>query len=74
MKSINTKVPFELSVRKRLHASVSNLLLSNQNVVNARGISTMRECVFVTPFAVDGNQVLRSQNLLQDMAILVHIG
>ena len=34
----------------------------------------MRECVLVTPFTVNGNQVLRSQDLLQDMAVLVHIG
>ena len=74
MRSTNAKVPLELSVRERLHASVLNLRLSNQNVVNARGMSTMSKCVLITPFTVNGNQVLRSQNLLQDMAVLVHIG
>ena len=74
MRSTNAKVPFELSVRDRLHASVLNLRLSNQNVINARGMSTMRKCVLITPFTVNGNQVLRSQNLLQDMGVLVHIG
>ena len=73
MRSTDAKVPFELDVRDRLHASNLNLRLSNQNVVNAGGMSTMRKGVLTTPFTVNGNQVLSSQKLLQDIAVRVYI-
>ena len=49
MRSTDAKVPFELGVRDRLHASVLHLRLSNQNVVYARGMSTMRKMCFDNP-------------------------
>ena len=33
----------------------------------------MCECVLIAPFTVNGYQVLSSQELLQDMAVRVHI-
>ena len=61
VRSTDAKIPFELGVRNRLHTAILNLLLSNQNVVNAGGMNTMRKGVLITPFAVDGNQDLSSQ-------------
>ena len=74
VRSIDAKVPFELGVRDRLHAAILNLRLSNQNVVNAGGMNTMRKGRLIFPFTVNSNQVLSSQKLLQDMAVRVHIG
>ena len=34
----------------------------------------MSKSVLITPFTVNGNEVLITQELLQDMAVSVHIG
>ena len=73
MRSIDAKVPFELGICDRLHATILYLRLSNQDVVYTWGMCAMCECVLIAPFTVNGYQVLSSQELLQDMAVRVHI-
>ena len=74
VRSTEAKIPFESRVRERLHAAKLNLRLSNQYVVYSRGMVAMSKSVLIAPFTIKSNEVLMSQDLLQNMAVRVRIG
>ena len=74
VRSTEAKIPFEFRVCERLHATKLNLRLSNQYEIYFRSMATMSKSLLIATFIIKINEILMSQDLLQNMAISGGIG